>query len=76
MAVGRLHLRVGFSTCSSRTSPCFAVWVIKDQARALLLAADNCTLHSTYTGALFAHKFTALPEPNSSFGEVLSLPTV
>lgn len=64
MAVGRLYPWVIFSTCLSSTSTCFPVWVIKDQAKALLLGADNFTLYSTYTGAMFAYKFTALPESN------------
>lgn len=72
VAVARLYLRVGFSTWSSSTCPCFAVWVIKDQARALLLAADNCTLHSTYTGALLTNSLlyqnqTRLPVKRSHY---------
>lgn len=75
----KLYLLVIFRTCSSSMgsiSTCFAFWGIKNQARALLLGVDNCTLHATYTGALFAYKFTALPESNSSSWESLSLPAI
>lgn len=71
--MSRMYLWVIFSTC-------FATWVIKDQARALLFGADNCMscvclqIHcstrtsptSLYPHTFFPHSLISTKEQNST----------